>query len=553
MAAYIDAQNTYQYDEEQPVLENATYGPLGPSLYEYKNRPRRDTWAAVTYLAFMFLGFVGAIVSFAKTDGNMFAGKYSTAFYQNSTSCSLSQWTASNADVNKSAELSESNIITLSWTILWLSVSFVVATGLSVLLLHLFRKYPVKMIYISVLAGICISIAFAIFAFTTGAWALAIVQLFSAVTLLAAFFFMRSELALCGQLFGVAGRGLQACPGTIISSIGVKVAGIFLLTFYVMAIICAAFVGAPEPYSLVEHVIITGGTGSDVGVCYSKYGYPVNCCEFLASGWAIGYCIFAALVLLWTVQVLLTVKQYIIADTLSQWYFAGAVEQNSLAETQPSSLRALHHAMTSSFGSICFAALILAVIELLRSALRLSNRNASGIAAAICCIIKCFADCILNLVEQFTVFATIAVAISGKGFIPAAMELFAILERNFLQTTTLWWIPGFCLKMLSLLLSLAWASVVYAISLASERSGGDMTMALISFGAMLFVLHFVSSILLDGVNTIYICYAFDRDRKVISHSEIHQVYEAVPSLKGSLIQQPDGQVAYAVPVTHSTA
>jgi hypothetical protein len=43
MAAYLDVQSTSRYDEEQPVLENAAFGLLGPSIYDYKNRPRRDT------------------------------------------------------------------------------------------------------------------------------------------------------------------------------------------------------------------------------------------------------------------------------------------------------------------------------------------------------------------------------------------------------------------------------------------------------------------------------------------------------------------------------
>lgn len=47
--------------------------------------------------------------------------------------------------------------------------------------------------------------------------------------------------------------------------------------------------------------------------------------------------------------------------------------------------------------------------------------------------------------EQFTHFATVATAITGKGFIPAAKDLFDMLKRNFLVTYSLWWIPDFTL------------------------------------------------------------------------------------------------------------
>ena len=54
-------------------------------------------------------------------------------------------------------------------------------------------------------------------------------------------------------------------------------------------------------------------------------------------------------------------------------------------------------------------------------------------------------QCLLELIEQFTHFGTIATAITGKGFIPAAKDLFGMLKRNFLATASLWWIPGFTL------------------------------------------------------------------------------------------------------------
>jgi hypothetical protein len=56
-----------------------------------------------------------------------------------------------------------------------------------------------------------------------------------------------------------------------------------------------------------------------------------------------------------------------------------------------------------------------------------------------------YTQCLLELIEQFTHFGTIATAITGKGFIPAAKDLFSMLKRNFLATASLWWIPGFTL------------------------------------------------------------------------------------------------------------
>ena len=60
-------------------------------------------------------------------------------------------------------------------------------------------------------------------------------------------------------------------------------------------------------------------------------------------------------------------------------------------------------------------------------------------------LLLCTLQCFLELLEQFTHFATVATAITGKGFIPAAKDLFDMLKRNFLATYSLWWIPDFTL------------------------------------------------------------------------------------------------------------
>ncbi len=49
---------------------------------------------------------------------------------------------------------------------------------------------------------------------------------------------------------------------------------------------------------------------------------------------------------------------------------------------------------------------------------------------------------LLRAQEKFTRFATIACAITGQPFVPAAKAVFDTLKRNFLQTYSLWWVGG---------------------------------------------------------------------------------------------------------------
>jgi len=70
----------------------------------------------------------------------------------------------------------------------------------------------------------------------------------------------------------------------------------------------------------------------------------------------------------------MTLKLYVVADTLSAWYFcpSGSTDPMYL----PSARRGLRHGLTSSFGSICFAGLILALIKILRDAMNRAQDNA---------------------------------------------------------------------------------------------------------------------------------------------------------------------------------
>ena len=63
-----------------------------------------------------------------------------------------------------------------------------------------------------------------------------------------------------------------------------------------------------------------------------------------------------------------------VADTLAQWYFLPTGNVNPALV--PSARRGLRNGLTSSFGSICFASLILAIIKILREAMNKAQQDA---------------------------------------------------------------------------------------------------------------------------------------------------------------------------------
>lgn len=119
-----------------------------------------------------------------------------------------------------------------------------------------------------------------------------------------------------------------------------------------------------------------------------------------------------------------------------------------------------------------------------------------------------------------------------------------------------WWVPEMVLHMAVTLFSITWAAVIFFITCQQWKKGTDSDMryglafaaAATCFGCIFFVLHFVASLLLDIVDTVYICYAMDKDTHVVTRPEVHAIYQEVPTLVGPVIENPDGGLAYGAPV-----
>jgi len=549
--AYSVNQGSYDAEEaryrtQQEVLN---FGPVGPSLYESKDRPRRDVWATIAYLIVVTIATIGGIAAFAKTDSAAIGGLYSSAFYQNSTSCNVKSFQSSQSAQGITYSTDSFGSSFAASVGIWLPISVVIAIAFSLLYLYLFRKHAVKMVFASVIGSVVLSIGMAVISFATGAVVGGIILIIFGLVSGAVFWWIRDQLRLTGQLLAVAGKGLQECPGIILSAIGIKFAGIGIMAYFFAAFICALFVGQVQTNS-ARTSATPSFVGSDSGICRDVSGVIVDCCTHSTAGWAAFVCFITSIALLWTAQVVMTLKLYVVADTLSAWYFcpSGSTDPMYL----PSARRGLRHGLTSSFGSICFAGLILALIKILRDAMNRAQDNAQGALKIICCILNCIAQCFLELLQQFTTFAVITTAITGKAFVPAAMDLFSMLKRNFLCTYSLWWIPNFTLSMTVFLITLSWSVLVFFSTYLQWKATSDavpvaLAVAAVAGGAAGFILNFIASLMLDGVDTIYICFAFDRDRKTVTHPEIHQIYEGVPTLKAALIENPDGGIAYGAP------
>lgn len=322
-----------------------------------------------------------------------------------------------------------------------------------------------------------------------------------------------SRLELVGRLLKIAAQGLSANPGLIPSSLS-----ICAVTF-VFFIVQAAF------------TIAAYMNGDVVANPEWEAAMP---CMWQPKGWAVGFMVFSLMVMVWTAAIGEQANVYVTGGTISQWYFAPEG-----ASTRGTTMRALGYAMRSSAGSLCIAGAVLALINIARNITEGLKRR-----FGICCSI--LLQWLLSMMSLFTKFSVIRMAISGEGFFAAAGEVRDLLLRNAHDAYTVWWAPVFVLRGFAIIASLTYGILV---GLASTPLGcpACVIVGAVSFYVSAVILLFVSNILLSVVDTVFICWVMDCDRKMVTHVEVHQVFAEVPLSKpsGLAVQQPDGSYAYA--------
>lgn len=508
------------------------------NLYNQKDRPLRDkafTWA---YCFMVAVTVFWGIAAFTATDPN--ADAYTYSFYQNSTSCDIDKYVAAHPAVDEEMDATFVNMFKKTIAV-WLPITAVLGICASAVYVLLFRKVAQFMVTLTVLISLGTAYVFGIISLAAGAVPFGIILLVVAVILSFFYWSIRSQLKMCARLLSVAGKGLRENLALVPTALGVKVVGVGALIYMFAAFICALYVGSPKPVAGVRQVVVSDETA----YCRDFYGNYVDCCRWEVKGWSSVYAIINIITLSWTSMLIMQIKLYTVADTVSQWYF-----HSSGGVSRAGSVRmALRHCLVNSFGSVAFAAAILTLLRAARRSLERASRN-----NIICCIINCIAQPILAMIEKFSKFATITTAITGQGFVAAAKDTFDLLKRNFMRTYSVWWVPEMVLHMAVFLFSLTWAAVVFFATVAQWKRQDDDTRfglafaaAAVCFGCMFYVLAFIASLLLNIVDTVYICYAMDRDTRTITNAEVHAIYAEVPGVVGPVVENPDGGMVYGAP------
>jgi len=132
--------------------------------------------------------------------------------------------------------------------------------------------------------------------------------------------------------------------------------------------------------------------------------------------------LFLLLSFYWTVQVVKNVVHVTTAGMVASWYFFAGSPQGMPSNP---TMGALKRATTTSFGSIAFGSLLVAIIQVIR---QLLNRAAQD--SRLACFVQCILGWIESLFRIFNQYAFAQVAIYGKSYCDAARDTWALVKSN---------------------------------------------------------------------------------------------------------------------------
>ncbi|KAI7724435.1 hypothetical protein M8C21_017278 [Ambrosia artemisiifolia] len=245
-------------------------------------------------------------------------------------------------------------------------------------------------------------------------------------------------------------------------------------------------------------------------------------CEWEQDGWVPAYYALAILTMLWSAAAMVEAQVYVISGTIAQWYFSK--DDSRVKRSIRSSLR---NAFGPSAGTICFSGLLIAVVRIVRGAVdTAANEDASGM---INLVLRCCVNALLSAFEFLNKFTINFAAITGEAYCASARLTYELLRRNLLSAVVVEIVSTRLLAAIVFVLSAIYAIVVCVILKAATDLGVDSYfVAAVAFVLVLVILGFLVHVLDNVIDTVYICYAIDRDKGEVCKADVHDIYVNLP-------------------------
>lgn len=254
--------------------------------------------------------------------------------------------------------------------------------------------------------------------------------------------------------------------------------------------------------------------------------------------------------LVWTSLIITNVVHVAVCGLFGLVFFQGDVSSGQIVvPVRNPTAASARRALTSSFGSVAFGSLIVALVDTLKQALQArANDQQLGFAgqlAAACC--ACIVNWFEQMLELFNQYAYAHVAIYGKPFCEAARDTWSMIKSKGVTLIINDQLIHSVLAMGAFLVGIICGGVSYSIFLATTINQPDLQ----GLGVLVFFVglligcvqfHVVCQTVKSGVVSTFVCLAQDAESVKRIKPELYQlmqelyptipVFMVVPSAAG---------------------
>jgi hypothetical protein len=238
-----------------------------------------------------------------------------------------------------------------------------------------------------------------------------------------------------------------------------------------------------------------------------------------------GFVIFLFILSIFWVEAVFTNCVHVtVAGVVGTWWFA---PDDAKTCCSPAVRGSLVRTLTTSFGSVCFGSLLIALIQALKALVEQLRRESDNGAEDCClCLLECCLSCVENIAEYFNKYAFVYVGLYGYSYLEAGKKVMTLFDlRGFTLIINDNLVTN-ALNFMTFSVSMITAGIGLLIYRAnpdwlveftgkhdtgSNLNGKNTEMTLPAFGlallAGLLITHPLMAVLESAVNTVIVCFA----------------------------------------------
>lgn len=210
----------------------------------------------------------------------------------------------------------------------------------------------------------------------------------------------------------------------------------------------------------------------------------------------------------WTYQVVKNVLHVTVAGTVGTWWF---VPTEATSCCSSAVRQSFIRSVTTSFGSVCFGSLLVAIIEALKSIIRNLRESEDG-GGILLCLAECLLALLADVMEYFNQWAFVFVGLYGYDFLTAGKNVLNLFNTRGWTTIITDSLAQGVLGMVAVAVGLITGLVALAIShskgmIFGDELGASAASFFLGFTIGWGLTNTLMTLVSSAVNTVIVCYA----------------------------------------------